>query len=210
MKISFMHIATTYGYLGVFVLLILEYLILVVPGETLLTTLGILSHTNQIHLNLPLLIVAASLGTFTGSMLTYLVGNVVGRPVIRKFGKYIFITEKRLQQTERLFQRQAVWTLLITKYIAVIRDVIPYVSGLNKISLKTYIPVQLIASFLWTSTFLIGGSVLERIAISVYHHWKVELIPGVLILAAIVFGYRFVHARLKRFVDTSNDQGLEG
>ncbi len=126
----------------------IEYLVLVVPGETLLTTLGILSHTNQVHFNLPLLIVAASLGTFTGSMFTYFIGRLVGRPVVQRYGKYIFITDKRLQQTERLFQRQAVLTLLITKYIAVIRDVIPYVSGLNKVNLRTYIPSQLVASFL--------------------------------------------------------------
>lgn len=203
---GFEHIATTYGYMGVFVLLIFEYLILVVPGETLLTTLGVLSHTNQIHFHLPLLILSAGMGTFTGSVLTYFIGRAVGRPAVRRFGKYIFITEKRLQQTERLFQRQAIWTLLITKYIAVIRDIIPYVSGINRLELKIYIPVQLIASFLWTSTFLLGGSLLERAGASIYHHWRIELLPGVLLMAGIVIGYRFIHHRLHRFVEL-HDKG---
>lgn len=188
----------------------LEYLVLVVPGETLLTTLGILSHTNQVHFNLPLLIVAASLGTFTGSMFTYFIGSLVGRPVVQRYGKYIFITDKRLQQTERLFQRQAVLTLLITKYIAVIRDVIPYVSGLNKVNLRTYIPSQLVASFLWTSTFLIGGNMLERLGMSVYHHWRIELVPGVLLLIVLVMGYRFVHRRLRHFVNVKAERGIDG
>jgi membrane protein DedA with SNARE-associated domain len=204
--VGFEHIATTYGYLGIFVLLGLEYLILVVPGETLLTTLGVMSHANQVHFNLPLLIFSASMGSFTGSILTYFIGRTVGRPVIQRFGKYIFITEKRLKQTERLFQRQAIWTLLVTKYIAVIRDIIPYVGGVNKLRLRIFIPVQLIASFLWTSTFLLGGNLLERVGASIYHHWRIELIPGVLLIAGIVIGYRFIHNRLHRFVNHSDEE----
>lgn len=202
---GFEHIIMTYGYLGVIVLLALEYLILVVPGETLLTTLGVLSHTNQVHFNLPLLILSASTGTFAGSMISYLIGRALGRPVIQRYGKYIFITEKRLRQTERLFQRQAVWTLLITKFIAVIRDIIPYVAGINKVKLKVYIPVQAVASILWTSTFLLGGNLLERAGSSIYHHWKIELIPGVLLLAGVIFGYRLIHKRLNRFVEPNED-----
>ncbi len=206
----FEHFATTYGYVGIFVLLILEYLVIVVPGETLLTTLGILSHTNQVHFELPFLILSASLGTFTGSVFTYLIGRGVGRPVVQRLGKYIFITDKRLQQTERLFQRQATLTLLITKYIAVIRDVIPYVSGINKVNIRTYIATQLVASFLWTSTFLIGGNILERLGISIYHHWRIELIPGVMLIIGLVIGYRFVHHRLKHFFDVKDEQKFQG
>lgn len=207
---GFEHIATTYRYTGVFVLLALEYVILIVPGETVLTTLGVFSHTNQIHFNLPLMILSASMGTFTGSMLTYLIGRTVGRPVIQKFGRYIFITQKRLRKTERLFQRQAIWTLIITKYIAVIRDVIPYITGINKLKLKIYIPIQLVASFLWTSTFLIAGNLLERAGASIYHHWRIELIPGVLLMIGVVIGYRLMHKRIHGLVDIGDEEEVGG
>ena len=206
---GFIHFAVTYGYTSVFALLGLEYFILVVPGETLLTTLGVLSHTNQLHFSLALLIVAASLGSFTGSVITYFIGRTVGRPIILRYGKYVFITEKRLKQTERLFQRQAVWTLLITKYIAVIRDIVPYVAGINKVNLKVYIPIQLLASFLWTSTFLLGGNLIKVAATSIYHHWRIELIPAILVLAACVWGYRAIHKRMKRFVETEATQSTK-
>ncbi|MFD1678036.1 DedA family protein [Alicyclobacillus fodiniaquatilis] len=202
---GFEHFATAYGYTGVFVLLALEYVILIVPGETLLTTVGVLSHTSQSSFNLPLLIVSASMGTFTGSILTYLIGRMVGRPVIQRFGKYIFISEKNLQKTERLFQKQATWTLLITKYIAVIRDIIPYVAGVNKLKLKIYIPIQLIASFLWTSTFLLGGNLLDQLGLSVYRHWRIELIPGILLLIGIVMCYRIIHKRLHRLGEPGDE-----
>lgn len=205
---GFIHFAVTYGYTSVFALLGLEYVILVVPGETLLTTLGILSHTNQLHFNLVLLIIAASLGTFTGSFVTYLIGWAVGRPVVLRYGKYVFITEKRLQQTERLFHRQAIWTLLITKYIAVIRDIIPYVAGINKLKLKIYIPIQLLASFLWTSTFLLGGNLIKIAATSIFHHWRIELVPAVVLLAACIWGYRAVHKRMNRLVQSDDAQLL--
>ncbi|WP_206922184.1 DedA family protein [Alicyclobacillus suci] len=193
---GFIHFAIAYGYTSIFALLGLEYLILVVPGETLLTTLGVLAHTQQLHFSLPLLIVVASFGSFTGSIITYFIGRTVGRPVILRYGKYVFITEKRLQQTERLFHRQAIWTLLITKYIAVIRDIIPYVAGVNKLGLKVYVPIQLLASFLWIGTFLLGGNLIKLAATSIYHHWRIELIPAVIVLALCVWGYRAIHKRM--------------
>ncbi len=203
--VGFQHILMAYGYTGVFVLLGLEYLILIVPGETLLTTLGILAQTHKIHLHLWLLVIAATLGTFAGSIATYWLGRAVGRPFILRYGKYVFLTEARLQKTERLFRRSALPTIIVTKYIAVIRDLVPYVAGIQRIRMRTYLTAQLIASLAWTSTFLLTGSFLEKAGQSLYHHWRIECIPAAVLLAALVFAYRAFHKRLDRFVNRDGD-----
>ncbi|MFD1677993.1 DedA family protein [Alicyclobacillus fodiniaquatilis] len=199
------HIVMTYGYIGFFLLLALEYLILVVPGETLLTTLGVLLHTQGVHFNLVLLIVATSLGTFTGSMLTYWIGRLLGRPMIIRYGKYVFLTEKRLNQAEQIFEQRALLSILVAKYIAVIRDIIPYVAGINQVRLRLYIPAQLVASFMWTTTFLLAGSLIERCGISIYHHWRTELLPGIFLLFLLIIGYRMIHKRIHRVFAPKNE-----
>ncbi len=194
---NFMHWVQVYGYTGMFVMLALEYIILIVPGETTLTTVGILWKNGSSHFHFLPLLAATSLGTFTGAMVAYAIGRFLGRPIVLKYGKYVFLTEARLRQSERLFERQMILTLALSRYIAVVRDVIPYIAGINKVKLRIFVPVIFLSSILWTASFLAAGTLIGQALSFVLAHWKIAIVPAVLICVAGYFAYRALHKKME-------------
>lgn len=193
----FMHWVQQYGYPGMFVMLALEYIILIVPGETTLTTMGILWKSGTSHFHFLPLVTATSLGTFVGAMLAYAIGRFLGRPIVLKYGKYVFLTEARLRQSERLFERQMILTLAVSRYIAVVRDVVPYIAGINKVKLRIFIPVIFVSSVLWTASFLAAGTLIGQALSFVLAHWKIAIVPAVAICIAGYFAYRALHKKME-------------
>lgn len=202
---NILHLIEVYRYAGLFVLLAIEYFILIVPGETELTTAGVLSKNPVYHFNIIFLIVATGLGTFTGSMIAYFIGRVLGRPFILKYGKFVLLTESRLEQSERLFRKYTILTLFISRYIAFVRDIVPYVAGMNRVKLKVVVPVLLVSSFLWTSTFILFGGLIVRAWHFTRTHGQTDFLFVLLAFFVLVAIYIYVHRRLRKFVSGSSD-----
>lgn len=192
-----LHIITTYRYIGLFILLALEYFILIVPGETELTTAGALTRIPHYHLTPFAVIVAAGLGTFSGAMIAYGLGRLLGRPFIVKYGKYIFLSEARLQRSEELFAKYTILTIVLSRYIAFVRDIIPYVAGINRVKLRIFAPVLFLSSFLWTASFVLLGGVIVDAFRFIATHDRQDTV--VIVLALLVAGaaYYWLHRKLR-------------
>ncbi|MDQ0189207.1 DedA family protein [Alicyclobacillus cycloheptanicus] len=203
---NFMHWIQSYGYPGLYVMLALEYVIFVVPGETTLTTVGILWKNGAGHFSFLPLLLASGLGTFTGSILAYAIGRWLGRPVLVKYGKYVFLTEDRLKRSEAMFRRHTILTLVVSRYIAVVRDIVPYIAGINRVKLRVFLPIIFVASFVWTGSFILAGSLIEQALVFVVAHWRIALVPAVILAVACYFGYRALHKRLEQQLDVSVPQ----
>jgi len=185
-----LHVIETYRYTGLFVLLALEYLILIVPGETELTTTGVLMKDPAYHLHLWPVILATSLGTFTGAMLAYGIGRLLGRPFLLRYGKYVWLTPERLAQSEHLFLRYTILTLALSRYIAFVRDIVPYVAGMNRTPLRVFIPVILISSFVWTASFVLAGGLIVSVWETIRTHWTTVgpwAVAGVVLVLLIIW-----------------------
>jgi membrane protein DedA with SNARE-associated domain len=192
------HLLSTYGYWGLCGGLALEYLFIPVPGETTLTAAGIMWNKHTYNLNLFWLLVSTTLGTFAGSMFGYLIGRAFGRPFLVKFGKYIRLTPERIDKADRIFAKYTVPTLLLSRYIAGIRIIVPYIAGINRVRLWVYAPVMLVSSLIWTSTFILAGSVIEQAFHQLVTNWQKNLVPVLLVAAVLVAGYIYFHRWLKR------------
>ncbi|MCL6592538.1 MAG: DedA family protein, partial [Alicyclobacillus sp.] len=181
---------------------VLEYLFVPVPGETVLTTTGILWHHQTLQLALGWLLTASTLGSFCGCMLAYALGRIVGRPFLLRFGRYVRLTPARLDRADALFAKYTVPTLVISRFIAGVRILIPYVAGINRVRVWVYAPVILISTLIWTTTFILAGGAIE----SAYRH-LVNSGPGAVapvllavlaLVAAVWWGHRRLHAWLHR------------
>lgn len=191
-------------------MLAIEYVILVVPGETTLTTAGILFRSGSVHFNFVLLVLVTGLGTFAGSMMAYGIGRMFGRPLLMKYGKYVMLTPARLEKSEALFKRQTVLTLIISKYIAVVRDIVPYIAGINRVKLRIFMPITLLASFMWTATFLGAGGLIGELWKVMRHHWKADLVPAIILVLLLGVGYWFLHKRLHRMTSDAEQTDVNG
>ncbi|MCY0888022.1 MAG: DedA family protein [Alicyclobacillaceae bacterium] len=198
-----LHWIETYRYYGLFILLASEYFILIVPGETELTTAGALAHRPAFHLNFFELILSTSLGTFSGAMMAYGIGRLFGRPFLLKYGKYMFLTPKRLEQSELLFEKHTIAMLVVSRYIAFVRDIVPYIAGIQRVSLKIVTPILFLSSFLWTSSFLLAGNYIMKAFEFIRVHEQSILPLAIFLFITGGIGYLYIHRRIQRWAKST-------
>lgn len=176
-----------YGYVGVAVALILEFLLIPFPAETILVFSGIMWHKGLLSL-VPLLI-AATTGSWTGSMIAYGIGNFVGRPVLLKYGKYVRLDEKKLHKAEVAFTKYSVSIVGLGRFIAGIRVLIAYVAGIDKMNLPLYMVLTAISAFLWSMAFIMLGSTISA-SWRLILNWILQnpILSGLAVLLLVVAG----------------------
>lgn len=178
--------------------LLLEYVGLPVPGESLLLAVGF-AITDWVGIGESALLGTA--GTFIGSMAAYFIGLGVGRQFLLRIGKPFSLTEDKLARADRLVQKHAAGTLLLCRYIPGVRHVVPYISGIGRVDLRLYTAYSLAGSALWCLPFLLVGRLAGR-------RWRaVGSIIGVYGLEALLLGlfiFAFIRAgkRYRRLVLT--------
>ncbi|WP_377866712.1 DedA family protein [Bacillus sp. R86525] len=188
-----------YGYYVVLVGLLLEYIALPFPGEPTLAYAGFLSH--QGDLNLPILIVLSLIGTSAGMTFQYFLGNKLGMPFIQKYGKYVFLTERKINLTKMWFDKYGYFLIFIAFFIPGVRHFTGYFAGIINLPFRRFAMTIYAGALFWVSFFLIGGywlgENLENIFLVLEQHiWKIFF--GIIIITLITrFRKKIKHVILK-------------
>ena len=144
---------TDYGYLAIFVLMFVEEagLPLPLPNEVALMYVGYLAYQGRLDANLAGLV--ATLGATCGSALLYYIARRGGRPLIHRFGRFIHVTEERLDQAERVVAKWGPISIPIARLTPGLRIATTIVSGVLNVSYKvvivSVIGVSLVWSYFW-------------------------------------------------------------
>ena len=144
-----------YGYYVLLVGLLLEYIALPFPGEPTLAYAGFLSH--QGDLNLPILIMLSFIGTSVGMTFQYFLGNKLGMPFIQKYGKYVFLTQKKIDMTKIWFDTYGYFLIFIAFFIPGVRHFTGYFAGIINLPFRRFAMTIYSGALFWVSFFLIGG-----------------------------------------------------
>lgn len=150
-------IVSKYGGIGILVCLILEYLGLPVPGESIMLFMGFVSRANVYRILI--LILLASAGTFSGSMLAYLIGRRFGEKIILKLGAPFGLNKQLLDRADNLLKRHQAFYIIVSRFIPGIRHAVPYLSGISRINLIKNMGYNVISSLIWCTCFLVLGGV---------------------------------------------------
>ena len=150
-------------YLAVGVLAFLEtgaFIGLVAPGETTVIVGGLVAGQGQISLLLLIAIVwsCAVLGDIT----SYTLGRRLGRDFMVRHGARVKITEERLEQVEDYFDRRGGMTILIGRFIGLVRAIAPFIAGASHMPLRKFLPYDVLGAGLWATTFCVLGYVFWR------------------------------------------------
>ncbi len=192
-------ILAQYGYEGVAFALILEFLLIPFPAETILVFSGVMWHQGVFHI-VPLLIVAI-LSSWTGSLIAYFIGTYVGRPILLKFGRYVGLNESKLHKAELVFTRYSLPIVGFGRFIAGIRVLIAYVAGMNKMKFGVYSLITMVSAALWSLVFIFLGSTVSAkwhlIVTWSSAHPILASIVGLLVLALLYVVWRLKHKIIK-------------
>jgi len=133
---------------------------LVAPGETVVMVGGVIAGQGEISL-LPLIAVVwvcAVLGDTT----SFFIGRRLGRPWLERHGPRVKISHERLEQVEGYFERHGGKTILIGRFIGLVRALAPFVAGSSGLSYGRFIPYSIVGCGLWATAFSVIGYVFWR------------------------------------------------
>src|SRR2546428_11464759 len=111
------HLLTTYGYWAVFVFFAIESIGIPFPGETMLLVAAIYAGRTH-HLSIPLVIVAAAAGAIIGDNIGFWIGREGGYRLLRRYGRYIRLEERRLKLGQYLFLKHGGKVVFFGRFVA--------------------------------------------------------------------------------------------
>ncbi len=172
------------GYVGVAALMALASFNIPVSSEAVMVFSGYLAFDGRF--NLILIILTGAIGDLIGCLAAYCLGFYGGRPLIEKYGKYIFLSSHELNKTENWFLKYGRWVAFAGRLLPLIRSFSSFPAGLSKMDIKKFLSYSFFGALIWSGTFsVIGFKMAENwTQINVYFR-KLDIIIGVLLLILI-------------------------
>ncbi len=143
------------GYPGLFVLIVLESTMVPVPSLLVMPFAGFLA--SQGEFSLPAILAINSAGALTGSLLSYWLGAGGGKPLLLRYGKYVFVRAKDLEKTEQYFARHGGKTIFIGRFLPVVRHLISIPAGIARMPLAPFLTLTFLGATLWGGGLMILG-----------------------------------------------------
>lgn len=194
-----------YGYLAVGGFVLLEDFGVPTPGETILIAAAVYAGAGKLSIVLVVLIawVAAVLGDNIG----YAIGAFGGRRLVVKYGRYVLITEERLDKAGAFFERHGGKVVVVARFIEGLRQVNGIVAGTSAMTWRRFIVFNALGAALWVGTWsavgYFAGNHITAIYQQVTRYSLYVAIAIVLVLAVLIV--RAVLRRRRR--RTTSDAG---
>ncbi|WP_374712250.1 DedA family protein [Symbiobacterium terraclitae] len=189
-------IMETFGYPGIVLIILIENLFPPIPSEIVLPFAGFM--TTQGSLTLFGVLTAATLGSVLGAIALYGVGLWFGREriywIVRRFGRWLTISEQDVQRTEEWFERYGTWTVFFCRMVPVMRSLISIPAGLVRMNLGVFILYTAIGSAIW-NLLLVGVGAALGAAWPTVSRW-VSIYQDAVIAAALLAVAAFLLYRL--------------
>ncbi len=155
LKHTLIHLISSYGYVGLFIAIVLGIVGLPLPDEILMTVVGYISYKG--HLNYFITIFIAFLGSVVGMTISYFIGYNIGPPFLKKYGYIFRVTPEKLDKVKDLFDKWGKFIVTIGYFIPGIRYFTAYLAGISKWSYKLFIAFAFPGALLWVFTFISLG-----------------------------------------------------
>lgn len=190
MHFDLVELIKTAGYLGVFTIVFLESGLLIgffFPGDSLLFTAGFLA--SQGYLDIRILIVGCFLFAVAGDSIGYYIGKKLGPKIFTKDNS-IFFQKKHLERAQRFYDKHGGKTIILARFVPVIRAFAPVVAGVGKMDYRKFLIFNLVGGVLWAIGVTLAGYYLGSLIPNVDKY----LLPivGLIIIASVLPGLHHI------------------
>ncbi len=153
---SLMHLLQSYGYIAVLVFVAIESTGIPFPGETILIIAAVYAGTTH-HLSIPFVIASAALGAILGDNLGFWVGREGGYRLLRRYGHYVHLDERKLKLGQYLFQKHGNKVVFFGRFIAVLRAWSAFLAGTNRMRWPSFLLFNALGGIVWATIYGLGG-----------------------------------------------------
>lgn len=198
-------IMADFGYIGIFVLIMVENLFPPIPSEIILTFGGFMTTVSS--LNVVMVIIVATLGSVVGAILLYKVASYFGKErltnIVLKYGRVLRLKESDIERAESFFLKYGSWAVFLCRMIPLIRSLISIPAGMTKMKMSRFLILTTAGSLLWNTVLiglgaLLGESWGEIVVFMDSFSTVIYSIIAVLVLLGLGF---FIRARFKKTLD---------
>jgi membrane protein DedA with SNARE-associated domain len=137
-----------WGYAGVFVLMAIESTVFPLPSEVVIPPAAYWA--TQGRFNFWGVVIAATLGSWAGSALSYWVARKIGRPLILKYGKYVLVPEKKWLMAELWIRHYSAGGIFFARLLPVVRHLVSLPAGAARMPFRTFTLMTLLGSAVWS------------------------------------------------------------
>lgn len=185
---------------GIFILMALESMIAPVPSEAVMPFAGFLWFDGR--LTFWAILLASTLGSLVGSLISYYLGAHYSAIVIKRWGKYLLLNEHHLDQTKQFFAKYGEKTVFISRFIPVVRHLISIPAGVGNMNLTKFIIYTGLGATAWNMFLAWVGYRLNSRWQDIGKYTKVlDILVVIAIVAGIVY-FIFRKRRRPQPIDT--------
>ena len=171
-------------YVILFLLIFIETGLVVMPflpGDSLLFAAGMLAAAFPDHLNIYIVLVLLWIAAILGDTVNYTIGKTIGTRLVtmKIFGKRI-IKDSAIEKTEDFFNKYGSKTIVIARFVPIVRTLAPFVAGVSKMHYGTFIKYNIVGGTIWAIGITLAGYFLGTIPV-IKNNFEV------VVLAIIVF-----------------------
>jgi len=195
-----------FGYLAVFVLMVLESACIPIPSEVTMLFGGAAANAtfaaslpgDPHPLNFVVVGLMGALGNLVGSLLAYWVGRVGGRPLVERWGQYVFLREHELDRAEEWFAEHGEAAVFVSRLLPVVRTFISLPAGVAEMPIGRFTVYTFAGCLPWTFALAGVGYTLGSKWTTVEKYFRpISIVVGVLVVGAIAW-WLLRRARAKR------------
>lgn len=183
------NLISNYGYLGMFLGMVLEAVIIIIPSEAILATGGILA--SQKIFTLLGAFLTGLFGSVFCAIIIYYMGYFGGKAFVKKYGKYFFMKEEDIEKSDSWYQKYGLLAALIGRNFPIIRTLISLPIGIMRLSFTKFLIYTIIGSIPWTFAFVYFGYTLGNNWTIINEYVQKLKVPIKILIALLIVSYLY-------------------
>ncbi len=180
---------TNFGYFGMFLGMILEAVIIIIPSEVILATGGILAGRGIFSFWMAFLV--GLVGSVFCAIIIYLIGYFGGRSFVKKYGKLFFMKEEDIEKCDIWFEKYGLLAAFLARNFPIVRTLISLPMGISKVNFPRFVLFTTLGSIPWTFAFVYVGYALGNNWIVLNNFVKKLKLPIMILLILLLINYLF-------------------
>ncbi len=188
-------IMSKYGYIGVFLLILIENIFPPIPSEVILPFSGFM--TTVTTMNIFGVVTSATFGSVMGAVILYELGRVLNvdriKKIVARWGYILRLTEEDIDKTNNWFQKHGYGAVFFGRMVPIIRSLISIPAGMAKMNMPKFILYTTLGTVIWNFALVFAGTLLgeswEKILdfMNVYSEFTYFVLAFLVIIFIVVY-----------------------
>ncbi len=185
------------GLIGIFLIIFTEtgfFLGFFLPGDTLLFTAGIFAF--QGFFNIYVLLLGCIIMAILGDSMGYWMGKKYGRRLFKRDESFFF-KKKYLTETEDFYKKHGEYTIIIARFLPIIRTFAPVIGGIGKMDYFSFLSYNIFGGIFWVSLVLLSGYFLGGLIPNI-NNYLILIIATIVVVSFLPLIFKIFKYKLKK------------